>query len=493
MRAALSRGVLFLFAAAAVAAEPPALFESRDNVLLDGARIGSLHTTAREVGASGRYRVDTELDLTLRAYGTPVRIRRDYGDEETSDGRIATLYMRQLQDGGRQLNLTGTVEAGRLHVVVDGGRIERRLAWSEDVLGLAAQERLLTERRPKAGESFSFRRYEPTFNTVVNVKVVVKGLEPVGKDGKKLLRVEFQPERLNIPGTSVQPPGAVSWLDESFTPVRRELELDGVGKVLLVRVTKETPTAVAESTADIGFRNLVSLDRRITRPHATRSAVYRITVKGESSDSFARDTHQDIRAARGDTFELHVHPVEARSGTAAGPAADEYLSPNYFVDSNNGRIREIAHRVAAGETDPLSKVQRLERWVHDSMKPESGAAFVPASQVARELRGDCRAYALLTTALCRAEGIPSRTAIGLIYVERDATGPKLGFHMWTEICLGGRWIGLDGTLGQGRVGACHLKISDHSWYAMRSLTPLLPTYRVFGKITVEVVSVDGGK
>jgi hypothetical protein len=64
--------------------------------------------------------------------------------------------------------------------------------------------------------------------------------------------------------------------------------------------------------------------------------------------------------------------------------------------------------------------------------------------------------------------------------------------MWTEVCIGGRWIGLDGTLGQGGVDACHVKISDHSWAATRSLTPLLPADRVLGKMRAEVVSVDGG-
>jgi hypothetical protein len=63
--------------------------------------------------------------------------------------------------------------------------------------------------------------------------------------------------------------------------------------------------------------------------------------------------------------------------------------------------------------------------------------------------------------------------------------------MWTEVCIGGRWIGLDGTLGRGGVDACHVKIADHSWAATRSLTPLLPADRVLGKMHADVVSVDG--
>jgi hypothetical protein len=298
------------------AAEPPVPpdRESRETVLLDGTRIGSLQTTLTPLGDTGRYRVVSVLELNFRCYDKAVRVRREYGDEETSDGRVYSLFMKQLQDGGRQMTLTGTVEGDRLHVVVDGGRIERRLRWGDTVLGLAAQERLLAERRPKSGERFSFPRFEPTFNTVVNVNVLVKQPEAVAEGGKKLLRVELKPDRIDLPGNSIQPPGSVVWLDEGFMPVRREIELDGVGKVLLIRSDRKVAAAEPEKSVDIGLRTLIPLDRRIARSNETRSAVYRVTLKDGPPSSFIRDGHQEIRNVHGETFELVVHPVQPLRG-----------------------------------------------------------------------------------------------------------------------------------------------------------------------------------
>jgi hypothetical protein len=122
------------------------------------------------------------------------------------------------------------------------------------------------------------------------------------------------------------------------------------------------------------------------------------------------------------------------------------------------------------------------------MRTDNSAPLVPASQVAKSFRGDCRHHSLLTAALCRSEGIPSRTAIGLIYVYKG--GPVLGFHMWTEVCVAGRWLGLDSTLGKGGVSAAHIKISDHSWAGTQSLTPLLPVSRVLGKLRISVEQVE---
>ncbi len=113
----------------------------------------------------------------------------------------------------------------------------------------------------------------------------------------------------------------------------------------------------------------------------------------------------------------------------------------------------------------------------------------PAGDVARQLRGDCRQYALLTAALCRAEGIPARTAVGLLYVEKGRR-PMMGFHMWTEVQIDGQWLGLDGTLGLGGVSAAHVKIADHSWHDTQSLTPLLPAHRILGKIGITVLNTE---
>ena len=119
-----------------------------------------------------------------------------------------------------------------------------------------------------------------------------------------------------------------------------------------------------------------------------------------------------------DAFELHVHPVQPVSDAAAGPAAAEYLASNYYVDSADPLVRKLARQAAGGETGARAKALRIERWVNESMRPDSAAAFAPASQVARDLRGDCRAYALLTAALCRAEGYVGGTSVDFETVEK---------------------------------------------------------------------------
>lgn len=62
--------------------------------------------------------------------------------------------------------------------------------------------------------------------------------------------------------------------------------------------------------------------------------------------------------------------------------------------------------------------------------------------------------------------------------------------MWTEVFVKGRWVPLDAVLGQGGIGATHLKIADQSWHEVRTMAPLIPIVRVLGRLSIEVVRVE---
>ncbi len=495
-----------ILGATTVVAEAPRPAVSTDKIVeeiwetarLDGVKVGSVHTTVTAIqGDAKRLRVNVELELSFRRHNATMRLRMDHGDEETTDGAVVGVFMKQTQELGRSLVLSGTLEDGKMHVQIDGGRIDRRLRWSDEVVGVYRLEHFFQKHKPKPGDHFSFPFYQPTLNSVVPMQVLVKEAES-GETGP-LLRVELRPDKIEGSGLSVQLPAEVWWLDRDFTPVRRQMDLEGLGTILLTRTTREVATAAgARRLPDLNQKNLIPLNRTIPHAHATRTAVYRVTLRDdpEPETAFARDGHQDVVHVKGGVLVLRVHPVRPGDPSPLGGegrvrgAAAEYLESCHFIDSDDARVKELAHRAVGAETDLWKKSLRIERWVKQNMRPDDGAALAPAGQTARDLRGDCRAYALLTAALCRAEGVPSRTAVGLIYVEK-ASKPFFGFHMWTEVFIDGRWLGLDGTLGLGGVGADHLKVADHSWHDVESLTPLLPVRRILGKTNIEVVSVGG--
>src|SRR5262249_22783511 len=147
----------------------------------------------------------------------------------------------------------------------------------------------------------------------------------------------------------------------------------------------------------------------------------------------------------------------------------------YFINCLDEKVQELAKKAVGDLADPWEQAKAIERWVKANMH---GMAFTEAmatsDHVARTLQGYCTEYAMLTAAMCRVVGVPSRTAIGMV---PDREGKKLPFHMWTEVFVRGQWVGLDATMGRGSIGPGHVKITDHSWHDVRSFTPLLPVMR----------------
>jgi transglutaminase-like putative cysteine protease len=480
-------------------ADAPPAEEVWELAQCDEARIGFVHTTVQRL-EDQRLRTTADMDLTFRRQGALVRVRVEQGTEETPAGQVVGVFMRQYNDRGLALALTGTLQdPGRMHVDVDKGRIVREVPWSEDVVGLAARLHYFEKHPPRTGDRFTLPIYEPTVNSILTLRAVVGPREDVAVLGKRqsLLRVDLKPDRIEAPGIKLQLPASVVWLDEHGIAVRRQIELDGLGPLVLTRTTKAIATTGTGGTVrapDIGTRTLIPLGRPIERPYATRSAHFRVTLQGdaEPAEAFVVDDHQEIQDLKGRTFTLWVHPVPVGAANRAAPKAPaaEYLASCYYIPSADPGIQELARKAAEGETDAWRKAQKLERWVKTHMQVDNTAPLVPADKTARELRGDCRHHALLTAALCRAQGLPSRTAIGLIYVHKRGQRPAMGFHMWTEVWIHDRWLGLDATLGQGGVSAMHVKITQHSWHDVRSLTPLLPVARVLGKLQMEVVQTE---
>ncbi len=479
-------------------ASDPIALETWDAAYIAGVKAGFVHTIVRETPNNGDriLRTSTELSLTVKRAKDTVNLRMETGSDETREGIVTAVSMRQFLGRTQQLEMRGTVVNDGLHVKVDGGkRLDKTIHWSPEVFGLYRQSQIFRERAGKPGDNFSYRYFEPTVTSVVTARVAVKDFEEVlsPETGKRerLLHVEAVPDKIG----NVQLPKLSLWLTEGREIVRSQFDMAPLGVVTLVRTTRQSATAPAgAATIDVGIGQSVPAKRLLTRPYDANSAVFRLTIQGDDSaaSAFAQDDGQEIRNAKGNTFELHTHarrqPTVTVKSRDAGP---EYLRSSFYIRSDDPRIRDYAKQAVGTEANPWTKALRIEQWVHRNMKPVAGTGTVsPADQVARTLQGDCTEFSFLTAAMCRAAGVPSRTALGLVY-HVSGGRPVFSYHMWVEVFVENQWLPLEPTLGRTHIGAMHLKIADHSWHETQSLTPFLPLVRVLGKVSIEIVSVDG--
>jgi hypothetical protein len=461
---------------------------------LQGTRSGHVHTFVKEFEQDGvkLHRATIEMRVNVKRFNDTIQLAMDSGTHELPDGTVLGTFMRQMVGKSKKLEIIGAVDGRQLTLTLDQTKPLTPAPWDAHVLGVAKQRTVFKDRQVKPGDSFAYKSFEPTINLVATTRVTVKDLEEVelfgGKQKRRLLRVEAKADKID----NFQLPPYIAWLDDDLMPVRVQLEIPGLGKVMLYQTTRSFAVSAADAApaVDVGTGHYVRLNRQIVRPHDSTNAVYRIVVDGEDdvASVFAKDVRQQSKNVRGNTLELHVR--SAGSDEASAKPGPEFTQNSYFIACDDQKVQELAREAVGTEKESWQKSLKIEKWVHDHMRPTAGQGLAPADEVARNLNGDCTEYAMLTAAMCRAVGIPSKTSLGLIYAN-VRSGPVFAFHMWTEVWIEGRWRPLDATLGLGHIGAAHLKICDQSWHDERSLTPLLPVLRVLGKLTIEVVRVDG--
>jgi transglutaminase-like putative cysteine protease len=488
---------------AAQEARPPQpagqpLHEFWEAVHLQGSHIGYAHGVFHKT-KEGMIRGEEEMHLTLTRFGQSMKMDFRISMTESEKGQVRQFSIRQTLGRDEEVIRSGVIQDGRVKLTTILGRNppkEESYDWNDKAIGLFAQEKLYAGRGLKPGLVFDFVSFVPEFNIVLATQVKIGEKQPtelLGNRKHAFWRATMQVEKIN----NITMPALVCWVNDDGEVYKREQFFPGLGDVAFYRTSKDRARnpgagAVATADTDIGYSQLVRANRSIPGFNETRSVTYRASIKDadDIESMFAKDDRQTLKVINKNEVEVTVTVPDppAQPVRAVGAPPADHLKSNHFLASEDPNVVRFARDATAGVTDPWHKALRIERWVRDRMtNKDYGKAFATAAETARTLDGDCTEHAVLAAAMCRAAGVPSRTAIGLVHVPADRA---MCFHMWFEVWINGKWYSLDATLGQGRVGAGHLKVLDAHWNGTDSFLPLLPVVRLLGKLKLDILSVE---
>lgn len=489
------------------------VLETWDAAFLKGYKVGYFHTLVREREMNGKTYVyaTREHKLTLKRFGQVTEQATEDATLETPEGQVLTTRMELALGPQQKLVLTGKIADGILKTQSEGVvQKAEEVAWPDGVLGIAKESTLYKDKKPKAGDTFDYFMYEGRLNRVMKVTVEVKALETIalfqGQTPKPMLRMVTTLNPLKDKDGKVifRVPPATLWCDaETYEPTRTDQDMPSLGgRLIIVRTTKEAALAPTTNVPDLFDVQSIRLDREVPGIHEKASVTYRIVTENDPNpeELITQDARQVLENfdAKTKAFDLRVTAVREPRQKPDGvkPAGEEHLGKSFFVDWDDANVRKHAAaavaNLPAGAND-WQKAKAVERWVKENMRAvEFSQAMGTAGSVAKSLSGDCTEYAMLCTAMCRVHGIPSRTALGLVYAPAPGGGkPFLAYHMWFEVYVAGDWVALDATLGKGSVGPGHIKITDAHWHEERTFAPLLPVLRVL--MATPKVEVTGVK
>lgn len=473
---------------------------------VEGQRVGHVNWAAKEIQQGDKtfaFGVRS-LKLKVARFGQVVEQWGEESSVESLAGEVYLISMRQGLGKDQALALTGTVKEKVLEVKGEGAAAgASSTPWPGGVVGLVREPRLFKELKLKPGESFDYPTYIPSFNRVVKTTVTFEGEEAKvlwsSTPARKLLRFISKP----APIGKIKLPASTTWVDaETFEPFQLETDFPALGgRITYLRTTREAATIPVTRPVEVFNAQSIRLDREIPGIHGRGSVVYKVAAPrdDEPETLFANETRQQVKNLNAATksFELHVSASHGPDrDTKAEPApGKEFTESSYFINWDNAAVKEHAAQAVARlprNSTSWEKALAVETWVKANMKAfEFSQAMATADNVAKTLSGDCTEYAMLAAAMCRAVGVPSRTALGLVYAPGSGGKPFLAYHMWFEVYAGEQWVPLDATLGMGGVGPGHVKIADHSWHDEKSFAPLLPVLRTLSaRPTIEVLKVN---
>ena len=140
------------------------------------------------------------------------------------------------------------------------------------------------------------------------------------------------------------------------------------------------------------------------------------------------------------------------------PMGGPNLKSTLVVEADNPQIQATAKKILAGEKDPYKAAKKISAWVDKHMVKDYGASADRASDVLKQMKGDCTEHSLLTVALLRAAGIPAKRVDGVVYLNQG-DGPAFYWHEWVEAWVG-EWTQLDPTFGQDVADATHFAVGE---------------------------------
>ncbi len=466
-------------------------------------KIGHIHLTSKIVEAGDKkfLRTTKELRFVVNRGANQAEMKSDVTCDENAAGLVSGINAKIWLGKENVLELKCNVTPENIISIQAAGQFNfnRQFKWDPACIGLAGEQTFLKNKKAKPGDNLTYRYFEPQVTNYVTVHVVVKDLDEVVLPGglkRKLLKVIATPDPLKLEGDrKLQLPPATFWADPiSLETVKTQMDITELGIVTLLRTSKLAALASNGQMPDLMKRQSIYLKTNVPDIHDRESVTYRITFAGDAlpKELVSTDNRQSIKNIEGKTFDLVVTARHTPPSVKPEDKVDEqFLKSNYFINCDDATVQELAKRATGLTTDPWQQAKKIESFVRGFMKPvDYSEAMAPADHVAKTAQGDCTEYAMLTAAMCRVKGIPSRTAIGLVYVDDLLGKPGLAFHMWTEVLINGEWMGIDATRPRprGAIGPGHIKITDHSWSKVISFTPLLPVKGfIMANPTIEVV------
>jgi hypothetical protein len=386
---------------------------------------------------------------------------------------------------GREKTVLAVARGRQLEVKVEGGgKSSAKLLplpedWGSD-LQFSARA---AEGKLKTGESFTVSIFDPEVVDFDRHKVTVGEWTEMEAGGqrRRLLLLDDATERLNLKIRTYVDASGVMWRQE----------VPGIMNLVLDKVNEQEARAEGQP---LSLSNRVAVDQ----PVGDARAVSRLKVRAAMNRApdaapFPETSRQKAVKTGEATYDVAVVHAQEPGESAGWPlTVPEDLKSltiaTGIAQAGDEDMKRQAAEIVAGKTSAWEAARAIVQWVYAHMrKVASEPRPVTASEVLRDMVGDCTEHALLVGTLARSVGMPSKMCVGLGYV-----GDAFYYHAWAKLWVG-EWVEMDPTWGENTVDATHVEVAEGGLDELSMARMSLATARVLGQLEFKVLDIQRGK
>ncbi|HEV8217869.1 MAG TPA: transglutaminase-like domain-containing protein [Gemmatimonadaceae bacterium] len=459
----------------------------------------------RQVGFASSTVDTTQLSITLNDYfvadlpigGKPRRATARTSATLSRALRL-TSFDLSIESEGAPISATGTVESDTALVLTitsgtDKPEIRRVPLTGSLLLPTLVPMVVALVEQPKVGKRYVLPVFDPAsmapkdvaFNIRAESLFVLADSAVFDSTGRRWHGV--RPDTVRGWNVVSETPGAFTgWIDDQGRILRTTqlgFRLERLPyEVAFENWRNDTTRLSVTDDRDILETTAIAANKRLNR------RVDALVVRLRDVDLSGYDLDGQRQHLIGDT--LIVRPGRAEALVAdyklpGGRQRDpEHTRAEALIQSNDPRIVQLAWRIAGDRKrdpsvrDPRVVAERINTWVHDSIRDRVTFGVPSALQVLQTRTGDCNEHTQLFVALARAVGLPARIAAGLAFVDG-----KFYYHAWPEVLLND-WVAVDPTFGQFPADAAHLR------FIVGGLARQTELLRLMGNLKIDVLSVN---
>ncbi|MFP4036356.1 MAG: transglutaminase-like domain-containing protein [Desulfobacteraceae bacterium] len=414
-------------------------------IYLGDRKVGYSVSHIRPAGDGYLLHVETFLKMTLMGLATGLHTHIQCTTDQ--DFGLSSFRFR-MHSGAVRFEASGRVKDGHIQVEAgSGGGLEAHRVPIETppVIG-AGMGHYFRDAELEVGRTFSFPVFDPSTMTCATASIRVADRDKITIKG-----IPYDSFRLE---TELWGGRFSFWLDREG----RVLKEEGFMGLTAVRSSAAAAPEGIQGSGELDFYEISAVVPDRTIPDPERVGHLEVRLEG------IEEPEGDPASWKGFRQELNWPLLKVtREGLPSDPASKQdlemevmasYLDAEFNIESDHPEVRRRAESIAGGLRDPVEAAGAVMEWVYENVDKRPVVALPSALEVLRTKAGDCNEHAVLTTALLRALGIPSRIVVGLVY-----TRGKFFYHAWTEAFLG-EWISIDSTFKQMPVDATHIRILE---------------------------------